>query len=646
MTPDDKTTTRRDNRAERARRSSREKAMARAQAAAASKASGRPTAERPPRPVRDVSDAASRPDAAAAVTASKTKARADLKLPPFPAPVKERPEGMQAEEDRRKRLLARRDDERADILAEADEDEQERLKAKWAREDSLEYQSDPDDLEVEVYPIQEPWSYVQIIFNRTTNELTYHAIEPMLSQEERLLLGFIEETIVDVLDVSPADMDREDLHDYLVDRFESVIKEYSIVLGDEDTEPEESKERLLYYVLRDFLGEGPLEILMGDPMIEDISCDGPHEALFIYHRRHESMQTTIQFRDHDHLDGFIIRLAQRSGKHVSIAEPVLDATMPDGSRLQATYGKEVSTFGSTFTIRKFRDTPFSPIDLVRFGTMDAKVLSYLWLVIQHRSSGLFAGGTASGKTTALNAVSLFIPPQMKVVSIEDTREIQVAQKNWIAGITRGGFGPRDAHGRQAGEIDMFALLKNALRQRPEYIIVGEVRGAEAYNLFQAMATGHSAYGTLHADSVDAAIHRLESDPINIPRPLLEALDIICVQILTRVGDMRVRRTKTVTEMVGLDPNTKEILTNEVFRWDPAHDEFEYTGTSYNMQRIALETGRTEDQVEQDWADREKVIRYLIRHKMHHYRDVHEVINAYYKHPEQTMRIVEEDEPWP
>jgi flagellar protein FlaI len=375
---------------------------------------------------------------------------------------------------------------------------------------------------------------------------------------------------------------------------------------------------------------------MRDPFIEDISCDGPHQPIFVYHRKHESLTTTIRFRGHDDLDSFVIRMAQRSGKHISIAEPILDATMKDGSRLQATLAKEVSTFGSTFTIRKFREVPFTPIDLVRFGTMSPAMLAYLWMVIQYHMSAIYAGGTASGKTTAINAIMLFIPPQNKVVTIEDTREIRIPQPNWIAGITRGGFGPRDAQGKQAGEIDMFQLLKNALRQRPEYIIVGEVRGAEAYSLFQAMATGHAAYGTMHADSVDAVIHRLESDPINIPRALLEALDVVAVQVQTRVGGKRVRRTKQITEIVGVDPNTREILTNEVFRWVPGSDTFEYTGVSYALERIAAEAGLTPGEVVQEMQDRVRVIQMMIDQNIRDYDRIALLIATYYKEKPRVM----------
>jgi len=568
-----------------------------------------------------------------------------VKLPHFPAPAAERPEAMHIEEQRRERITERERERREQVLEGLSEDQRQRLEQDWSLEDDLEYRPDPDDKEVEVYAVNEPFAYVQIVRNARTHEMFYHVIEPKLSHDEKVLLQFIEHTLVDVLDLDPEELEKDGLERYIGGKFEEVLFDYSISLGDEESTEEETKERLLYYVYRDFIGEGPIDVFTRDEMIEDISCDGPHVPVFVYHRRYESLTTTVRFRGHDHLDSFVIRMAQRAGKHVSIAEPILDATMRDGSRLQATLAKEVSSFGSTFTIRKFRETPFTPIDLVRFGTMSSAMLAYLWMVIQYRMSAIYAGGTASGKTTAINAIMLFIPPQLKVVTIEDTREINIPQPNWIAGITRGGFGPRDAHGRQAGEIDMFQLLKNALRQRPEYIIVGEVRGAEAYNLFQAMATGHAAYGTMHADSVDAVIHRLESDPINIPRALLEALDVVAVQVQTHVGGKRVRRTKQLTEIVGLDPNTREILTNEVFHWDPATDRFVYSGVSYALERIAAESGKTSREIALEMNDRVKIINWMVDTELRDYRDVAQVIATYYKDKPRVMKKVEKKEPW-
>ena len=192
--------------------------------------------------------------------------------------------------------------------------------------------------------------------------------------------------------------------------------------------------------MRDFLGYGPIDVMMRDPMIEDISCDGPGIPIYLFHRKYESVRTTVRFLDEDELDSFVIRLAQRSRKHISVADPLLDATLPDGSRLQATLSREVTTRGSSFTVRKFRADPMTPPDLIRLGTLSAEMAAWFWFAMELGHSFILAGGTASGKTTSLNAIAQFIPPQKKIVSIEDTREINLSHENWIAGITRTGFG--------------------------------------------------------------------------------------------------------------------------------------------------------------------------------------------------------------
>jgi len=490
--------------------------------------------------------------------------------------------------------------------------------------------------EVEVYPVYEPYAYVRISYDEDDHQYLYEVIEPELSERETKILEFIQETIVDVLDVGLSRLTEEEAEEMLVDLTEEVIEDYSIEL-DENT-----RLRLTYYIVRDFLGYDKLDVIMRDPMIEDINCDGVGVPIFLYHRKYESMASTVVFEEHEELDSFVIKLAQRSGKHISIADPLLDARLPDGSRLNATLSDEVTTKGSTFTIRKFRDEPFTPPDLIRFGTMSDEMLAYYWMAIQHGASVIVAGGTASGKTTLLNAVMLFIPPQMKIVSIEDTRELSLPHPNWIPGTTRSGFGQRDEKGRQSGEIDMFQLLKAALRQRPEYITVGEVRGEEATVLFQAMATGHAAYGTMHADSVTSVIHRLEGEPINIPRPLLEALDIVTIQIQTRTGGQRVRRTQQIVEIVGMDPNTKELLTNEVFNWDPADDTFEHSGISYVLERIQKEENLTEQELQKEVENRTLIIEWMQQQDVRDYVDVAKVVQSYYTEPEETVRKIRLD----
>jgi flagellar protein FlaI len=302
----------------------------------------------------------------------------------------------------------------------------------------------------------------------------------------------------------------------------------------------------------------------------------------------------------------------------------------------------VTKRGSSFTIRRFRENPFTPLDMIRFKTLSPEMASYLWLAIENGQSMLICGGTASGKTTTLNAILLFIPPQMKIVSIEDTRELNLPHENWVPLLTRGGFGGKSvATGKAAGEIDMFDLLTAALRQRPQYMMVGEVRGAEAFVVFQAMATGKSAYTTFHADDVQAMVHRLENDPINLPRALVAALDIVLLQAQVKVGTDMTRRVKSIVEIVGTDPESNELITNSAYTWNPADDTFNYSGHSYVYEKISLARNWNQRRMEQEVKRRLDLFDYMKRTGVQNYREVARIVSSYYKDPEGMIKIVRE-----
>ncbi len=270
-----------------------------------------------------------------------------------------------------------------------------------------------------------------------------------------------------------------------------------------------------------------------------------------------------------------------AGKNISVASPILDASLPDGSRIQLTYGNEVTRRGSTFTIRRFKVDPITISDLIALNTLSSEMAAYLWYIIENRASVLVAGGIACGKTTMLNCLSMFIKPEMKIVSVEDTQELNLPHENWVPSLVRLSFEHEE---KSAGNITLFNLLKAAVRQRPDYIIVGEVRGEEAYTRFQAMATGHLGMCTIHAESVESAISRLESEPMNIPRPLIAMTDVIMVMARTEIDGKPARRTLTSTEIAGIDPISKKILTEEVFRWKAKEDIFEYLGHSNLLEK--------------------------------------------------------------
>jgi len=487
-----------------------------------------------------------------------------------------------------------------------------------------------DNIEVvELHPIHKPFSYIRIVYDNKKHEYQYEVLEPTLSIEENRIFEFLKETLIKTMDIELTEFSEDEARDYLRKNVEIAIRDYSISLSDV------SKEKIMYYIIRDFLGYGKIDVLMYDPMIEDISCDAPRVPIYIYHRNYESLKTNISFSSEAELDSFVIQLAQKCGRHISIARPLMDATMPDGSRIQACLSREVSSMGSNFTIRRFREEPLTPSHLVEFNTISPEIAAYFWLAIENGASAVLAGGTASGKTTSLNALCLFIPPEMKIVSIEDTREINLPHPNWIASVTREGT----AESGEGSKVGMFDLLKAALRQRPEYILVGEIRGEEAVVLFQAMATGHTVYSTMHADSIFSVVHRLEGDPINIPRIQLQALNIVAIQAMIRIGRKRVRRIKKIVEIVGIDPTTDDILTNEVFSWNPRKDSFDYYGKGHVLDNVAEQRNWTDKELNEEFTRRRDVIKWMVEKGIKNYIEVGEVIAAYYKDPESVMKRV-------
>ncbi len=491
--------------------------------------------------------------------------------------------------------------------------------------------------ELDTYPVRPPFSYVRVLFDKRDYSRFYYVVEPKASKQELEDLDTIKTVLQRALNINRETLE-ETQEDFLKQAVDDILNSYRL------PSRKSNRAKIHYYIERDMIGYGKIETMMRDPNIEDVSCDGPGVEIFVYHRRFESLRTNVMWEDELELEQYIIRMAQRCGKHISIAEPLLDATLMDGSRIVMTLGREVSTRGSTFTIRRFRDEPFTPVDLLEFKTFSSMQIAFFWLAMQYGMSMLFVGGTASGKTTSLNACSLFLPWQHKIVSIEETRELNLPHPNWIPGCTRQGFGGEGSSGggKAAGEVDMYDLLRAALRERPEYIIVGEIRGEEAYVLFQAMATGHTTYSTFHADSIQSLVHRLENKPIEIPRVLIPALDGISIQIQTRVGGKRVRRNKAIVEIIGIDPHSHELLTNEAFRWDNTIDEYVFTGKSYIFEKIMMKANLNRVEIMDETKRRQLVIEWCLKKGIRDYKDFARVVAEYYVHPEDVMRQVYED----
>jgi flagellar protein FlaI len=479
--------------------------------------------------------------------------------------------------------------------------------------------------------VKKPYAYVSILQREGEDKLRYHVHEPVLDEFEE----YVRDDLVKILrnslmyqDLADGD-DREDVFER---KAREMISAHAAATVDDGT-----LRKLKYYLLRDFVHLGPIDPIMRDPNIEDISCDGVDIPVYVYHFEHRDLETNISF-DSQRLSSFALRLAQRAGEQISVSEPLMDGTLPDGSRVQLTFGSDVSTRGSNFTIRKFANVPFTPVDLVQHGTFSVEQMAYFWLAIENNRSLIFSGGTGSGKTTSMNAVSMFIPEDSKVVSIEDTREITLPHDNWIQSLTRDSI---TSEGR--GEVTMYELLQAALRQRPEYLLVGEIRTEQnvAFTFFQAIGTGHTAYTTIHAESVEGVLNRLENDPLSVPTQMILDLDIISIQKQTFIEGDRVRRNHEVTEIRSGDDAGETVRAIDVFRRDADEDAHTKVNNSQVLQDIAEDRGWSQKRLAKAKRKREEFLGYLVENDISNYMQVTSAIHAFGNEEEEIMRKIQE-----
>lgn len=363
-------------------------------------------------------------------------------------------------------------------------------------------------------------------------------------------------------------------------------------------------------LINHIFGWGKLEPLRLDTDIEDISCTGWEHPVYIYHRKHRDCETDIRFESETELDTFVTLFAQRAGKQISNANPIIDASLEDGSRIQLTYGRTVSPNGSGFTIRKFKNTPYSVIDLIKNRTFTIDEMVYLWFAIEYNRSILIIGETASGKTTTLNALTQFIPELAKIVTIEDTRELMLDRGNWQASVV-----PPE-NGKNT--ITLFDLVTAAMRQRPEYLIVGEVRGKETAAMFQAINTGHTSLSTFHAGNLQSAVNRLESPPLSISKAMIDSLDIVIVQKRTAKNGTPVRRCSAILEVCGG-------RNHEVFTYRKETDDAE-TKKSILENEIREESGLSREAFAAEKNRRRHLLKQLLDAEISGFRAVTEALN--------------------
>jgi flagellar protein FlaI len=481
---------------------------------------------------------------------------------------------------------------------------------------------------VDSYWVKEPYAKVNIVsLPELGGAYAYYVDEVKLSRDEMRIC----DKLIDILsaELKPPEADVGDVKQYVVDEARRLSRKYRIALGGLT---EDSWSRILYYIERNLTGFGPIHVMMEDYNIEDISCEGIGKPVYVWHRIYESLQTNLIFIDENSLDDFIVKLAHIGGKHISTAFPIVDAMLYGKHRLAATFKKEISPKGSTFTIRKFREKPFTITELIKLGTINEEIAAYFWILLENKASIIVMGGTGAGKTTTLNALASLIKPGMKICTVEEIAELNFPHENWVQFITRESYGLGSS---TAGSIDLFTLVKTTLRYRPDYIVVGEVRGQEAFVLFQALATGHGGMCTIHAESIDYAVKRLTSPPMNVSEvyiPLMNVSTLVeRVYLPRRVGGLKFgRRAREVSEVLGYG----EYET--IFKWDPINDSFiSNIEKSYLLSKIAQKIGKSLEDLLDELIRRKTVLRWMVSKEIFDMAEVAKIITKYYINPSEV-----------
>lgn len=482
--------------------------------------------------------------------------------------------------------------------------------------------------EIKRYSLIPPFCDAVIAKEKTAGDIIYLVDERPLLNEE--LEGYEKLRECVERDLSPPDdsIQTQNYHKKLMDIVNSHEKLFTGIssLG---------IEKIIYYLERDIIGFGKINSFMHDNSIEDISCAGINKPIFIFHQEFDSIKTNIFFETETDIEDFVMKQVHRAGKHTSAAFPVTDVTLPGKHRLAIYYKKEVTPFGTSFTIRKFREDPYTMIDMIKTGTIDENIAAYFWILMENKMSAMVVGSTGAGKTTSLNAICCLMAPYNKIVTVEEVSEINLPHENWVALLARSGFGLDNE-----GEISLFSLIKSSLRHRPDFIIVGEVRGEESYVLFQALATGHGGLCTMHADSVASAIERLSGEPMNISATSIPLMNcaVVIKKIRLKKSDKSsdsfryARRMVQVSEILG--PKTAK----DIFKWNPVSDSFDQELTSSRLLiKIASDTGYTLDEIMVEFEKRKKIIKWMVENNVRDYKNVSKIVASYLSDPEKALK---------
>ena len=483
---------------------------------------------------------------------------------------------------------------------------------------------------IEKYPLYEPFAHVAIAQNPKTGEHKYILDELQLDPLERGVYNRILEILL--AEIESPKHEILDPRKFFAEEAKKIVDKYRISLG---WLPDVSWYKILYHAERDLVGFGRIDPFMRDPNIEDISCDGVNKPVYIWHRNYESLETNVEFETDEGLDNMVVKLVHMAGKHVSSAFPIVDASLPGKHRLAVCYRREVTPFGTAFTIRKFREDPYSIVDLINIGTYSEEMAAYFWMCLENRASIMVLGGTAAGKTTALNALGCLIKPGSKIITIEETAELNLSAENWVSLISRQSYG---LGGSNVGEVSLFDLVKATLRHRPDVLIVGEVRGQEAYVLFQALATGHGGMCTMHAENIESAVKRLTQKPMDISPAYIPLMNVVLS--IQRVHLIKGTERKAYRRVMNINEVADYGDYRNTFKWNPAKDEQVSTlDKSVMLSTISEKVGQSKKDLLDEIGRRRDVLHWMRERNIRSYRDVAAIVAEYYARPKQIYEKV-------
>jgi len=483
-----------------------------------------------------------------------------------------------------------------------------------------------------IYPVGGP-IFVHIYRDPGSNEIVYVAIEPELTEKEKKKRREIMDEIFER--VPKIEVEKEpDLKNMISGICDDIVSPKGGFLSHKNDKEisKQEYELIKYFVIRDTLEYGKLQPLMQDPYIEDIHCIGLDE-IHLDHKIFHMVRTNVKFNSWSELDDYLRTLGERVGSSVSEGHPIIDGAMPEGSRINIVYSTDVSLRGSSFTIRKFTEEPISIVQLIKFGTCSPEIGAYVWLCLENDASLFMCGETASGKTTTLNAIAPFIPSDSKVYSVEETPELKMPHETWQQMLTRD-------TGQASGNVTMFDLLKAALRSRPHYVIVGEIRGPEGAVAFQAMQTGHPVLSTFHASSIRKMIQRLSGTPINVPIQFMDLLNVAIFQQIVYVNKVLERRVTSVEEVIGYSRASQGIVTRKIFSYDPLRDRHKFDGM-YNSAvleaKIAPRLGMEDvTDIYNLLEKRARILKGFADANIVSYRRINQILKAYREEGEKAL----------